>query len=119
MSFCSQLTKLRKNKKLTQCDLASKLNVKQYVISSWETGRSEPNIEQLSLLSEIFEVPIDYLLDKVLIRTSSIDEFNSTLKIIEQDNNDEFIKSINSLCSNLSDEKKKKILELIKISLDM
>ena len=44
MSFNEQLTKLRKRNNITQIELANLMNVKQYVISSWETGRSEPNI---------------------------------------------------------------------------
>ena len=43
MSFNEQLTKLRKRNNITQIELANLMNVKQYVISSWETGRSEPN----------------------------------------------------------------------------
>ena len=64
MSFGSQLTKLRKRKNMTQIDLANLMDVKQYVVSSWEIGRSEPNISQIIKLSDIFCVPTDYLLDK-------------------------------------------------------
>jgi len=119
MSFSEQLTKLRKRNNITQIDIANKLNVKQYVISSWETGRSEPNINQLKQLSDIFEVPTDYLLDKSVIRAESNKEFDNVYKMIIQDNNDEFLNTVNKLCGSLSDEKKKKMLDIIKTSLDL
>ena len=47
MAFKDALKKLRIRNNLNQVELADKLNVKQYVISSWEIGRSEPSIKQL------------------------------------------------------------------------
>ena len=44
MAFKDSLEKLRIRNNLSQIELADKLNVKQYVISSWENGRSEPSI---------------------------------------------------------------------------
>ena len=72
MSFNEQLTKLRKRNNITQIELANLMNVKQYVISSWETGRSEPNISQIIKLSDIFKIPTDYLLDRPIIISSSL-----------------------------------------------
>ena len=51
MAFKDSLKKLRVRNNLSQTELAEKLNVKQYVISSWEIGRSEPSINQLISLS--------------------------------------------------------------------
>ena len=51
----TQADELRsKRKNISQDELAGELNVKQYVISSWEIGRSEPNIEQIKFLSTYF-----------------------------------------------------------------
>ena len=50
MAFKDSLKKLRVRNNLSQTELAEKLNVKQYVISSWEIGRSEPSINQLIIL---------------------------------------------------------------------
>ncbi len=118
MGFCEQLTKLRKRNKMTQTDLANEMNVKQYVISSWETGRSEPSLEQLYKLGDIFNIPTDYLLDKPFVTSKSDEEFNNVIENVKLDAEDEFIKEIFKMCNNLSKEKKKKMLNIIKASLD-
>jgi len=118
MGFCEQLTKLRKRNKMTQTDLANKMNIKQYVISSWETGRSEPSLEQLYKLGDIFNIPTDYLLDKPFVTSKSDEEFNNVIENVKLDAEDEFIKEIFKMCNNLSKEKKKKMLNIIKASLD-
>lgn len=47
---------------LTQAELAGKLNVKPSAISSWEVGRTEPNLGQVSTMSKIFGVTMDELI---------------------------------------------------------
>lgn len=49
---------------LTQKDLGEIVNTSKMGISHWENGHSEPSITQLILLSEYFEVSIDYLVGK-------------------------------------------------------
>ncbi len=44
--------------------MAQKLNVTDDCVHFWEKGRSEPSIEQILLLSTLFEVTTDYLLGK-------------------------------------------------------
>ena len=114
MAFKDQLNKLRKRKNITQTDLANKVGVKQYVVSSWETGRSEPNLDQLTRLSEILDVPTDYLLDKPVIKTSSEEEFYKVAQHIDQDIKDDYIRDISELCKNLPKEKKEKLLKVIR-----
>lgn len=65
-----RLKKLRKEKKLTQDDMASKLGVERTTYANWETDRAEPSIEMLIMLSEFFNVSIDYLCGKSNIRYS-------------------------------------------------
>lgn len=114
MAFCDQLAKLRKRKKITQIELAKKLGVKQYVVSSWETGRSEPCISQIIELSDILDIPTDYLLDKKIIRVNSEDDFTKVIKNINEDADDDFINCIKKLCNDMSEERKEKITNVIK-----
>lgn len=51
----------RKNKRMTQFDVAKILGVTDTLISKWETGKFMPTNEQLVKLSEIYEVPIKIL----------------------------------------------------------
>lgn len=118
MGFPEQLTKLRKRRNITQTDLALKMNVKQYVISSWEIGRSEPSLEQLNKLSDIFNISADYLLDKATIRVNSNEEFNKVIENIKLDSEDDFINEVFKMCNNLNHDKKKKMLNIIKASLE-
>ncbi|QEA58990.1 XRE family transcriptional regulator [Leuconostoc koreense] len=60
--FKSQLSALRQKKHLSQEFLAQKLFVSRQSISKWENGESEPNIDKLIAISEIFSVNLDFLL---------------------------------------------------------
>lgn len=62
--FKENLKKLRKNRGLNQVDLADKLGISDKTISSWESGRTEPNMKQLNELSKIFNVSINVLVGK-------------------------------------------------------
>ncbi|WP_119327373.1 helix-turn-helix domain-containing protein [Companilactobacillus musae] len=62
MELCEQLKKYRKQNNLTQRDLALKLNVSDKTISSWETGRTYPDISLLINLSSILKVSLDEFL---------------------------------------------------------
>ena len=114
MAFKDSLRKLRIRNNLNQIELAEKLNVKQYVISSWEIGRSEPSINQIIELSNIFKVPTDYLLDKDVIIVSSEDEFSIVAKEMMKDSIDEFDDCVEKIRNNCSDEQKKEISIILK-----
>ena len=60
--FQENLKTLRKNKGITQEELAARLNVVRQTISKWEKGQSVPDAEMLAKLAEIFEVPVSQLL---------------------------------------------------------
>ena len=57
------LTKLRRENNLTQNELAEKAFVTRQAVSKWESGESVPNTETLKLLSKLFNVSINTLLD--------------------------------------------------------
>lgn len=58
------LIELRQKKGLTQKQLADTINYSDKVISKWERGESYPNIEALSVLSNYYDISIDYLVGK-------------------------------------------------------
>ena len=60
--FQENLKTLRKNKGITQEELAVRLNVVRQTVSKWEKGQSVPDAEMLVKLAEIFEVPVSQLL---------------------------------------------------------
>ena len=75
MEFNEKLLELRKQKGLTQEELAASLYVSRTAISKWESGRGYPNIESLKAIAKFFSVTVDELL--------STDE---VLTIAEEDN---------------------------------
>ncbi|HFH8083428.1 helix-turn-helix transcriptional regulator [Streptococcus anginosus] len=56
------LKELRKEKKLTQTELASKLDISQKSYSNWESGKAEPTLENIVKLSKILDTTTDELL---------------------------------------------------------
>lgn len=64
MSYlASNLRFLRKQKNITQNDLADQLDVQRTMISAYEDGRSEPKLATLQKLADILEVGVEELLD--------------------------------------------------------
>ena len=62
MEFNEKLQELRKNRGLTQEELAELLFVSRAAVSKWESGRGYPNIESLKEIAKFFSVSIDELL---------------------------------------------------------
>lgn len=61
--FGEFLFKLRKEKGMTQAELAQALGVTNKVVSKWETGEAMPETALLLPISRIFGVSVDELLD--------------------------------------------------------
>lgn len=61
MTLGERIAALRSEKKLSQGDLAEKLNVSRQSVSKWETGASVPELDKLLLLSEVFGLSLDQL----------------------------------------------------------
>ncbi|MBQ4541681.1 MAG: helix-turn-helix transcriptional regulator [Clostridia bacterium] len=62
MEFNEKLQELRKQKGLTQEQLANKLFVSRTAVSKWESGRGYPNIDSLKTIAKLFSVTVDELL---------------------------------------------------------
>ena len=61
MTLGEKIFTLRNQSKLSQGELAEKLNVSRQSISKWETGASVPELDKLIALSEVFGVTLDEL----------------------------------------------------------
>ncbi len=62
MNFSKILKTLRKEKHLTQGQLASYLNTSRSTIAGYETKSRQPDFETLQRLADYFEVSIDFLI---------------------------------------------------------
>ena len=56
------LKEIRKKKKLSQLKVAMDLSISREVISYYENGKRSPDVEMLLILSNYFNVSIDYLI---------------------------------------------------------
>ena len=80
MEFNEKLQELRKNKGLTQEELAEILYVSRTAVSKWESGRGYPNIDSLKEISKFFEVSIDDLLSGEKLISIAEKENKSTIR---------------------------------------
>ena len=90
------IKQIRKENNLTQKDLAEKLYVSDKTISSWETGRTTPDIYQLERISILYKIPMNdlmkgnisqfvvfkYRITKLLKRTNQLIKANLFLFIL-------------------------------------
>ncbi|MFS9186607.1 helix-turn-helix domain-containing protein [Streptococcus infantis] len=61
MEFAERLKTLRKQVKLTQAQIAEKLDISQQAYASWERGVKKPTQENLIKIVQILNVSVDYL----------------------------------------------------------
>lgn len=82
------ISSLRKEKGMTQLDLAERMGVTDKAVSKWERDLSFPDINSIPKLAEIFEVSVDELMQvktdtKENIGKNKVDEiFDTVLKAI-------------------------------------
>ena len=77
MEFNQKLQELRKNRSLTQEELAEALFVSRTAISKWESGRGYPNLDSLRQISRYFSVSVDELICPEEIITAAREEKNA------------------------------------------
>lgn len=97
--FGKFISELRKEKGLTQIELAKKINVSDKAISRWENGKNYPDIEMLEILGKELGVSISELLS-----CKKIENLDKT----EQETTKIFLEEI---------KKKNKIINVIKTSI--
>lgn len=68
MTFAKRLKALRKERGLTQAELADALEISRSAIGMYERGDREPNFDTADDLAEYFDVSLSYLLGSVDVR---------------------------------------------------
>ena len=63
MAFAEKLKELRRQKGLTQSELAKLLNMQRSTLGMYETGKREPNFEILNMFANFFNVDMNTLMD--------------------------------------------------------
>lgn len=89
MSICNILKTLRKERGLTQSELAEKLKIGQATVACYENGRREPTITNLAAYADFFECSIDFIVGRaddfgnVTVRASKTEYGVDTLSAAE------------------------------------
>lgn len=74
MKFGDNLKKIRKDKKMSQEELAEKVNVSRQSVSKWENGESYPEMNNILELCKIFNCKLNDLVHTDMSDLSSLDE---------------------------------------------
>ena len=61
MNIGERITALRKEKNISQTELAKLINVSRQAVSKWEQGSSSPDTERLIQLADILDTEVEYL----------------------------------------------------------
>ena len=112
MLFNEKLKMLRKEKNLTQEELAEKLNVSRQAITKWESGDGTPDIENLKQVSVLFNTTIDELVKEEKNITTKIEEKYTYIEELEIEHTKHFdihISKIYELNIIPNDEEKVKV----------
>lgn len=80
MTLGEKILDLRKKEGLSQEQLGERLNVTRQTISNWELGETQPNPEQLKLISKELNISIDELLDND-IQSVLVEKVSNTEKL--------------------------------------
>ena len=87
------ISSLRKEKNMTQLDLAEKLNISDRAVSKWERGINLPDASLMIELSKMFNVTINELLNGEIIKNNYMEKAEE--KLLElQERNDEYAKKM-------------------------
>ena len=78
MSFAENLKQLRKEKNLSQEELAEILDVSRQAVSKWEQGIGYPEVEKMLLLSRKLNVSLDSLMETEIAQKSNTQKQNMT-----------------------------------------
>ncbi len=109
-TFAQRLRSLRIENGYTQREMAKKLNVVQVSYLRWEQGKTEPNLDNICAICDIFNISADYLLGNV-DEFGVKERFDARTQILT---NDEL--SLIETYRKLTEEKKRAIFSIFDIN---
>lgn len=109
MSFGEKLAKLRKEKGMSQEELAQELNVSRQAVSKWESNNSYPETEKIILICKLFNSSMDELIG---LKETKVNNENKILNYINSFI-DSFIKAIKMFYSMTFVQKIKCLIEMV------
>lgn len=102
------IKKLRKEKEMSQEELALRLNVVRQTVSKWEQNLSVPDSEMLIKIAEVFEVPVSRLLGERVEETDTKTELEKISQKLE---------NLNSMIAEKSNKSRRICLTVVAVCL--
>ena len=99
------LRELRKAKGITMREFGELFGIAESTVSQYETGKREPDYEQLLRFAEYFDVSVDYLL-RGKIYGGEIEPLSDDITF------DDFTYALHNETKELTEEKKQQLLEM-------
>jgi transcriptional regulator with XRE-family HTH domain len=90
MNLGSQLKWFRQSKNFSQEDVAQKVGVTRQAVYKWENNKSYPDIDNLILLSELYEVTIDELIKESENASENLDKKKNKDEYEKRDDENDF-----------------------------
>ena len=87
--FTSRLKKAREYNGVTQHEVAKALKISQSTYAGYESGRAEPNIELIAMMSKLYRVTTDWLLG-----LSSESGLNAIAQVIQERESEKILKKL-------------------------
>lgn len=81
MSFCENLKQIRKEKGISQEELAELLDISRQAVSKWEQGVGYPEVDKLLILSKKLNVSLDSLMSAEIMKSHETNAERITGKI--------------------------------------
>jgi transcriptional regulator with XRE-family HTH domain len=82
MNIADRIQSLRKNKGISQEELADKVGVSRQAVSKWESEQSVPDLDRVIIMSEYFGVTTDYILKGIEPQKQSENKNFNTSQIL-------------------------------------
>ena len=82
MTIADRIQSLRKQKGMSQEELADRVGVSRQAVSKWESEQANPDIDKIVIMSDIFDVTTDYLLKG--IEPVKSDDHKTMADVIDQ-----------------------------------
>lgn len=101
MDIGKRFKRYRENKGLSQCQAAELIGIKNYQLGNYETNRSEPSIDILKKMSQVYDVSIDLLVGNARIKDDS-----GKIITIEETDYDELMRVIKDFTEEFQKIKK-------------
>lgn len=111
----NRIKELRKQKKLTQNELAEKINASRMAIANYETDRNNPSYAMLSLIADALDTTVEYLQGKTdsPLKTPTVDDNGDENKQLSPNQR----RIAFSIDPDISDEERDDLIKLFEIAI--